>query len=97
MTDWKGTCWLGCPLCEDGQIKVSIAMNEGEPAVWYPNDRAYPGSLPEAWIAAVLEHFPEGACDITEITNAQIERIEQENYERLVEAADVPNELEYRG
>lgn len=77
--DWV---WADCPHC-DGQIEVRIeVVDEGEKPVYYPNDRAHPGTPPTVRIVGSGDRYD---CDCPD---ADWDRLEEENYERLLEHAD---------
>lgn len=73
--------YADCPHC-DGQIEVGIEVEPGEPEVRYPNDRAHPGSPPEAWVVDSGDRY---GCECPDI---DWQRLEEENYERFLEHAD---------
>lgn len=78
-----GTAWLDCPRPDcDGQIEVEFEIEPGEEPVYYPNDRAHPGSPAVALL--IGEGGRRDFCEC-ELTDAEWDVLEEDNQERMFE------------
>ena len=69
-------------LSNDSEVKVKFEFTEGEKAVYWPNDSAYPGSEPEVEIVSVIDK--DGFELVDEIDNGEYEEMREQAFEQIL-------------